>query len=925
MKKLLLTTLLVGAAMTSASAKEYVVYNGGQELTADQTQLPVNFWTWEGTINTVDNANEHSKDFTVNNDGWWGGGWEIDGTQFDITTFKASETGWLLKFEVKSDAANDALPFQLQFSSSGATTSQPNIDIPCTGKWEEVSLNVKDKFNDFFSLVTSGNNMYCFAPVGGAGWAGKSISFRNIRFEEIQASPIIAVEATNIEETSADLTYSITLPTALAGAEVAVYYKEKSAAEYTLATGSPISLTGLAEKTGYTYVIKAVATLNGKEYVSEKEVSFMTGGLYKYGNKFYGTAEKDGFTYSYILIAESDGTLTCKANITAPAGTDGVVRQIKIADNWITFGSNDDAETSEAYPYKANGAGTFTLGEWSGDLFFYIPYAGGAARYDITDYLYGLANEAPAAAPSINVSVDEVTSTQATLSYIVTTPAELSGATVAVYYKEASAETFTLTENSPLTLSDLTPNTSYTYQFKAVATLGDVEYESKVKDVTFTTLRDGATAISWYAITDGKIANAYLKDEDAATMRRNIPVSIETKVTYNVDQTITVEATPHGDATKIVGMVPKITISSNDYKFENKDMSVADGKWSITTDTKYPDNHNIGWLYFNLAYDGGASTINVNGYTTGAENQAPSYGSLASINMELSSNELKFGEKAIVTAYGVDKNNHYLLGGDNTINLSMDSEAFTLEGVKVTAINKGVGTLKATCGDACVDKNIVCFESKDCKTMTASDSGFAYTAVNYNESDTQDLAAAFDGNVGTQVKWSCGETQVHGVVVEFEKNMVVEAIRLVWEGASAKKYTVTLYADFADSNSEILREVKAYETLVVEDGEGGAGVTAYKNFYKENFTPYIVKKIVLATEEAWDAGWGIKLKELAIDGTGEYSGILSGVENVISDKASTGDVYNMQGICVKRAATTEDLNTLPTGIYIINGKKIVVK
>ena len=172
---------------------------------------------------------------------------------------------------------------------------------------------------------------------------------------------------------------------------------------------------------------------------------------------------------------------------------------------------------------------------------------------------------------------------------------------------------------------------------------------------------------------------------------------------------------------------------------------------------------------------------------------------------------------------------------------------------------------------------------------------------------------------------SCGETQKHGVVVEFEKNMVVEAIRLVWEGASAKKYTVTLYADFADSNSEILREVKAYETLVVEDGEGGAGVTVYKNFYKENFTPYIVKKIVLATEEAWNAGWGIKLKELAVDGTGEYSGILSGVENVISDKASTGDVYNMQGICVKRGASVEDLNSLPTGIYIINGKKIVVK
>lgn len=912
--------------MTTASAKEYVVYNGGQELTADQTQLPVNFYTWEGTVSTKDNTTDFSKDFTVNNDGWWGGGWEIDGKQFDITTFAQSETGWLLKFEEKCDPENANLIFKIQMSS-GNVKHEPEVKIPCTGQWEEVTINIKDKdkFDDIFSKLTKGQNLYCFAPVGGAGWKDRKISFRNVRLVEIPASPIISLEATNITETTADLAYRVSLPSALTGADVAVYYKEKSAAEYTLATGSPISLTGLAEKTGYTYVIKAVATLNDVEYVAEKEVSFMTGGLYKSGNKFYGNAEQNGFTYNYMLIAESDGSLTCKANITAPEGTVGLVPELNIAGPYIGFTKNTDPATADTYPYTVNGTGPFTLGEWSGDLFFWTKYAGGVHRYDIPGYLYGLANEAPASAPSISVSADEITATTASLSYSVTTPSELNGATVAVYYKEATAESFTLLESSPLVLSDLTPNTSYTYQFKAVATLEDVEYESKVKDVTFTTMRDGATAISWYTITDGKINNAYLIGEDAATMRRDIPVSIETKVTYNVDQTITVEATPHGDATKIVGMVPKITISSDDCKFEYKDMSVADGKWSITTDTTYPDKHNIGWLYFYLAYDGGASTIYVNGYTTGAENEAPSYGSLASINMELSSNELKIGEKAIVTAYALDNNNHYLLGGDNTINLSMDSEAFTLEGVKVTAINKGVGTLKATCGDAYVEKVIRCFESTDCKTMTASDSGFTYTATNYNAGDTQYLAAAFDGNIGTQVEWNCGQTHEHGVVVEFEKNMVVEAIRLVWEGASAKKYTVTLYADFADADSQMLREVKAYETLVVEDGEGGGGLTIYKDFYKEDYTPYIAKKIVLATQQAWDAGWGIKLKEMAIDGTGEYSGTLTGVENVISDKASTGDVYNMQGICVKRGATTEDLNTLPTGIYIINGKKIVVK
>lgn len=385
MKKLLLTTFLVGAAMTTASAKEYVVYNGGQELTADQTQLPVNFYPWDGTINTVDNADEHSKDFTVNNDGWWGGGWEIDG--FDITTFAQSETGWLLKFEEKCDPENKDLTFKIQMSS-GDVKHEPVVKIPCTGQWEEVTINIKDTFDDIFSKLTYGTKkLYCFAPVGGAGWKDRKISFRNVRLVEIPASPIISLEATNITETTAYLAYSVSLPSALTGADVAVYYKEKSAADFTLASGSPITLTDLLEKTNYTYVIKAVATLNGKEYVSEKEVSFMTGGLYKYGNKFYGNVEHDRFIYNYMLIAESDGSLTCKANITAPEGTVGVVRQIKIADNYINFSKNTDAATADTYPYTANATGPFTLGEWSGDLFLWTPYAGGVNSCDIPGYL----------------------------------------------------------------------------------------------------------------------------------------------------------------------------------------------------------------------------------------------------------------------------------------------------------------------------------------------------------------------------------------------------------------------------------------------------------------------------------------------------------------------------------------------------------
>ena len=36
------------------------------------------------------------------------------------------------------------------------------------------------------------------------------------------------------------------------------------------------------------------------------------------------------------------------------------------------------------------------------------------------------------------------------------------------------------------------------------------------------------------------------------------------------------------------------------------------------------------------------------------------------------------------------------------------------------------------------------------------------------------------------------------------------------------------------------------------------------------------------------------------------------------------DVFNLQGICVKKDATTADVRKLPAGVYIRAGRKIVV-
>lgn len=51
----------------------------------------------------------------------------------------------------------------------------------------------------------------------------------------------------------------------------------------------------------------------------------------------------------------------------------------------------------------------------------------------------------------------------------------------------------------------------------------------------------------------------------------------------------------------------------------------------------------------------------------------------------------------------------------------------------------------------------------------------------------------------------------------------------------------------------------------------------------------------------------------------------SGIDNILTDANATADVYNLQGICVRRAATAADVKALPAGIYIVNGAKVAVK
>ncbi len=80
-------------------------------------------------------------------------------------------------------------------------------------------------------------------------------------------------------------------------------------------------------------------------------------------------------------------------------------------------------------------------------------------------------------------------------------------------------------------------------------------------------------------------------------------------------------------------------------------------------------------------------------------------------------------------------------------------------------------------------------------------------------------------------------------------------------------------------------------------------------------------------------------EKLEADGDGVYSfkvtnepasikvakAISTGVEEIDTESDNAGAVYNLQGIVVKKAATMDDVKALPAGVYVINGKKVIVK
>ena len=54
-------------------------------------------------------------------------------------------------------------------------------------------------------------------------------------------------------------------------------------------------------------------------------------------------------------------------------------------------------------------------------------------------------------------------------------------------------------------------------------------------------------------------------------------------------------------------------------------------------------------------------------------------------------------------------------------------------------------------------------------------------------------------------------------------------------------------------------------------------------------------------------------------------GSTTGITNTVYNKAGLADVYTIDGTKRLSKASTDEMNALPKGVYIVNGKKIIIK
>ena len=140
----------------------------------------------------------------------------------------------------------------------------------------------------------------------------------------------------------------------------------------------------------------------------------------------------------------------------------------------------------------------------------------------------------------------------------------------------------------------------------------------------------------------------------------------------------------------------------------------------------------------------------------------------------------------------------------------------------------------------------------------------------------------------------------------------------IYLASEPEKYTVTVTQNASDA-------ITGFTT----DGQ------AYSN-YASGFTALKDTQVGITLDSTSGAQVVVDGEAASVDENGVYNVAITkdteividntnSIESIAGNEATDNNVYNLQGILVIKNASAEQINALPAGLYIVNGKKVVVR
>lgn len=825
------------------------------------------------------------------------------------------------------------LPWKMTFHEE---SNSATYEIDLTTIQQVVGLVPRVSINDsFYDLSNEGNGWHKYDIASAT--KGETVSIRHFSaynqgdyniLEEVyttwgmESTPAdpnaksisLTASAQNVTFNSAEIDYEVSTTGEVE--DYTVYYKLADG-EAIAATASPIQLTGLTERTTYTYNVYAKAgDLESNHVTVTVKTTAENARDYVY-NDVFETVFTNAWVNGQPVESRGDLAVSLPWRVTYTKEGHGVYEiNLSQVENLVgivpkvwSYGFYDLIKNTET------GWWYYDFGEKVLDsavaISHYIPYDGGGIDRPTEYTKWGLEKALPF---SVTASVDNVTFNSAEITYsVIATDVE----NYTVYYKLNDGEAVQATE-SPIKLEGLTEHTDYSVEVYAMA--GD--RKSDATTITFKTPAQNAIDLVYADYLNAEFKNAYYIGQPESS-RHTIYAALPFSVTYTKQGTAIYEI-DLSQVENIVGLTPQIYWNG----FKNLSKNTETGKWEFNFGEQELDANTAISHYF--PYNGGGIDVNFSkAYGKwGIEKELPVLGEPASLELSAAKNACVANESVDLYVVAKDANGYYLAANNVEYTSSDNRDKFKGDTVTISS-TRGIHTITAVLGDLTKTYEIMCIATYYSENVIAGMIG-----TTCEDHSDKNLAHVTDASRTTELIWSKGHEEEHpgheghyliyDLTQKNKDGLYVEAVEVYFEGAYAKnvkvKLTNTLPSELAvpaENAINALADTPADDVVLTSDTEGTQHYLLNDITAKDQKHKYVV----LNVSEPLNSDWGIKLRDMKVYAT-DNDDVVSVEGIAVDDSNAPVEYFDLNGIRVNGAE-------LAPGLYIkkqgAKAEKVLVK